>query len=55
MIVLEESFRERCILWEVPVEKADSEANLGLGHFLCGHNRELESPSATSKHGAAKR
>ena len=42
LIVLKEFFGERSVLREVPIEKANSEANLGFGHFLCCHDRELE-------------
>ena len=42
LIMLEESFRERLILWEIPVEKTNGKANLSLGHLLHRHDRELE-------------
>ena len=51
MIVLKELLRERTILREVPVEKANGEPDLGLGHLLHRHNRSWSaSMSTTPKH-----
>jgi hypothetical protein len=52
--VFKEFFREVFVVWEVPIEQANSEADLGFGHLLRGHNRELERCIRTRKEDATK-